>query len=47
MARPLLDWPLSTMSEAPELEIIEFTSVGRDWHIVAKPVSGVPAPLIS
>ncbi len=46
-ARPLLAWPLEVMSEAPELEIIEITPVGRDWHIVAKPVSGAPAPLIS
>ena len=37
-ARPLLDWPLAQMSEAPQLDIREIRAVGRDWQIVARPV---------
>lgn len=36
-ARPLLDWPLERMSEAPQLTIREIRAVGRDWQIVAVP----------
>ncbi|HKS13408.1 MAG TPA: bifunctional diaminohydroxyphosphoribosylaminopyrimidine deaminase/5-amino-6-(5-phosphoribosylamino)uracil reductase RibD [Pseudomonas sp.] len=36
-ARPLLDWPLSRMSEAPRLKIIEMRAVGDDWRITAIP----------
>jgi diaminohydroxyphosphoribosylaminopyrimidine deaminase/5-amino-6-(5-phosphoribosylamino)uracil reductase len=38
-ARPLLDWPLTHMSEAPELKIIEMRAVGEDWRIVAIPLA--------
>jgi diaminohydroxyphosphoribosylaminopyrimidine deaminase/5-amino-6-(5-phosphoribosylamino)uracil reductase len=37
-ARPLLDWPLERMAEAPELEIVDIRAVGRDWQIIARPV---------
>jgi diaminohydroxyphosphoribosylaminopyrimidine deaminase / 5-amino-6-(5-phosphoribosylamino)uracil reductase len=40
-ARPLLDWPLSQMSEAPVLKIIEMRAVGNDWRVTAIPD---PAP---
>lgn len=38
-ARPLLDWPLAQMSEAPLLKIIEMRAVGDDWRVTA-----IPAP---
>lgn len=38
-ARPLLDWPLAQMSEAPLLKIIEMRAVGDDWRVAA-----IPAP---
>ncbi|AZC25804.1 bifunctional diaminohydroxyphosphoribosylaminopyrimidine deaminase/5-amino-6-(5-phosphoribosylamino)uracil reductase RibD [Pseudomonas sessilinigenes] len=38
-ARPLLDWPLARMSEAPLLKIIEMRAVGDDWRVTA-----IPAP---
>ncbi|WP_416758448.1 bifunctional diaminohydroxyphosphoribosylaminopyrimidine deaminase/5-amino-6-(5-phosphoribosylamino)uracil reductase RibD [Pseudomonas sp. BNK-6] len=36
-ARPLLDWPLAQMSEAPLLKIIEMRAVGDDWRVTAIP----------
>ena len=36
-ARPLLDWPLEQMAEAPQLAIRDIRAVGRDWQIVAVP----------
>ncbi|MGC5704190.1 bifunctional diaminohydroxyphosphoribosylaminopyrimidine deaminase/5-amino-6-(5-phosphoribosylamino)uracil reductase RibD [Pseudomonas sp. NFXW11] len=41
-ARPLLDWPLAQMSEAPLLKIIEMRAVGDDWRVTA-----IPAPATS
>ncbi|ROL80468.1 riboflavin biosynthesis protein RibD [Pseudomonas protegens] len=38
-ARPLLDWPLAHMREAPLLKIIEMRAVGDDWRVTA-----IPAP---
>jgi len=40
-ARPLLDWPLARMSEAPALKITEMRAVGDDWRVTAIPA---PAP---
>lgn len=42
-ARPLLDWPLARMSEAPALKITEMRAVGDDWRVTAipAPASGV------
>ncbi|MGH8354404.1 MAG: RibD family protein, partial [Pseudomonas sp.] len=40
-ARPLLDWPLARMAEAPALKIIEMRAVGDDWRIIAVPAGGV------
>lgn len=40
-ARPLLDWPLARMSEAPSLKITEMRAIGDDWRVTAIPV---PAP---
>lgn len=37
-ARPLLDWPLELMSEAPQLKIIEIRAVGDDWRVTAIPL---------
>ncbi|PWB34332.1 bifunctional diaminohydroxyphosphoribosylaminopyrimidine deaminase/5-amino-6-(5-phosphoribosylamino)uracil reductase RibD [Pseudomonas sp. SDI] len=42
-ARPLLDWPLARMSEAPALKITEMRAVGDDWRVTAIPV---PAPSV-
>ncbi len=39
--RPLLDWPLERMSEAPRLKITEMRAVGDDWRVSAIPD---PAP---
>ena len=36
-ARPLLDWPLEHMAEAPQLAIRDIRAVGRDWRIIAVP----------
>jgi len=36
-ARPLLDWPLAQMKDAPELKIIEIRAVGDDWRVIAIP----------
>lgn len=36
-ARPLLDWPLERMAEAPQLTIREIRAVGNDWRIIAVP----------
>uniref|UniRef100_UPI0028B175F3 RibD family protein n=1 Tax=Pseudomonas sp. TaxID=306 RepID=UPI0028B175F3 len=36
-ARPLLDWPLSQMSQAPRLKITGMRAVGDDWRIIAVP----------
>lgn len=40
-ARPLLDWPMERMSEAPRLKITEMRAVGDDWRVTAVPL---PAP---
>lgn len=37
-ARPLLDWPLSKMSETPRLKITEMRAVGDDWRVTAIPL---------
>ncbi|AOE83317.1 bifunctional diaminohydroxyphosphoribosylaminopyrimidine deaminase/5-amino-6-(5-phosphoribosylamino)uracil reductase RibD [Pseudomonas sp. TCU-HL1] len=36
-ARPLLDWPLERMAEAPALKIVEMRAVGDDWRVIAVP----------
>jgi len=36
-ARPLLDWSLAQMSEAPLLQIIDMRAVGDDWRVTAIP----------
>ncbi|MBX9914281.1 MAG: bifunctional diaminohydroxyphosphoribosylaminopyrimidine deaminase/5-amino-6-(5-phosphoribosylamino)uracil reductase RibD [Pseudomonadaceae bacterium] len=36
--RPLLDWPLAKMADAPALKIVEMRAVGDDWRIIAVPV---------
>ncbi|HLD65424.1 MAG TPA: bifunctional diaminohydroxyphosphoribosylaminopyrimidine deaminase/5-amino-6-(5-phosphoribosylamino)uracil reductase RibD [Pseudomonas sp.] len=36
-ARPLLDWPLARMAEAPALKITDMRAVGDDWRITAVP----------
>ncbi|MHC8303229.1 bifunctional diaminohydroxyphosphoribosylaminopyrimidine deaminase/5-amino-6-(5-phosphoribosylamino)uracil reductase RibD [Pseudomonas sp. ZS1P83] len=41
-ARPLLDWPLAQMKDAPELKITEIRAVGDDWRIIA-----IPSPAAS
>lgn len=41
-ARPLLDWPLAQMKDAPELKITEIRAVGDDWRVTA-----IPVPLAS
>lgn len=38
-ARPLLDWPLSHMSQAPSLDIRSVRAVGEDWCFQAVPKS--------
>ncbi|MES2817939.1 MAG: bifunctional diaminohydroxyphosphoribosylaminopyrimidine deaminase/5-amino-6-(5-phosphoribosylamino)uracil reductase RibD [Pseudomonadota bacterium] len=38
-ARPLLDWPLARMAEAPALKIVEMRAVGDDWRITAVPLT--------
>ncbi|GAC1034539.1 bifunctional diaminohydroxyphosphoribosylaminopyrimidine deaminase/5-amino-6-(5-phosphoribosylamino)uracil reductase RibD [Pseudomonas sp. No.21] len=38
-ARPLLDWPLARMAEAPQLKIVGMRPVGDDWRIIAVPVA--------
>ena len=40
-ARPLLDWPLDRMNQAPRLKITEMRAVGSDWRVTAIPD---PAP---
>jgi diaminohydroxyphosphoribosylaminopyrimidine deaminase/5-amino-6-(5-phosphoribosylamino)uracil reductase len=37
-ARPLLDWPLQQMADAPPLKIVEMRAVGDDWRIIAVPL---------
>lgn len=37
-ARPLLDWPLAQMKDAPALKITEIRAVGDDWRVTAIPV---------
>lgn len=37
-ARPLLDWPMAQMSEAPSLKITDMRAVGDDWRITAVPL---------
>ncbi|WP_120997554.1 bifunctional diaminohydroxyphosphoribosylaminopyrimidine deaminase/5-amino-6-(5-phosphoribosylamino)uracil reductase RibD [Stutzerimonas urumqiensis] len=37
-ARPLLDWPLARMAEAPALQIKDIRAFGEDWRILAVPV---------
>lgn len=37
-ARPLLDWPLAQMSDAPALKITDMRAVGDDWRVTAIPV---------
>ncbi|GIZ11678.1 bifunctional diaminohydroxyphosphoribosylaminopyrimidine deaminase/5-amino-6-(5-phosphoribosylamino)uracil reductase RibD [Pseudomonas sp. NCCP-436] len=36
-ARPLLDWPMSRMAEAHELQILDIRAVGDDWQVTAAP----------
>jgi len=38
-ARPLLNWPLSQMSEACALNILDIRAVGEDWRIIAAPAN--------
>lgn len=40
-ARPLLDWPLARMAEAPQLKITDVRAVGDDWRIIAVPLPSV------
>lgn len=40
-ARPLLDWPLARMAEAPQLKITDVRAVGDDWRIIAVPLPPV------
>lgn len=37
-ARPLLDWPLAQMKDAPALKITDIRAVGDDWRVTAIPV---------
>ena len=37
-ARPLLDWPLTQMNDAPALKITDIRAVGDDWRVTAIPV---------
>jgi len=37
-ARPLLDWPLTQMKDAPALKITDIRAVGDDWRVTAIPV---------
>ena len=37
-ARPLLDWPLAQMRDAPALKITDIRAVGDDWRVTAIPV---------
>jgi len=39
-ARPLIQLPLSSMSEQQRLEITGMVAVGHDWRITARPVKG-------
>ena len=39
LARPLLDWPLARMGDAPRLKIVDMRAVGDDWRVTV-----VPAP---
>jgi len=36
-ARPLLDWPLARMADAPALAIRDIRAIGDDWRIIAVP----------
>jgi diaminohydroxyphosphoribosylaminopyrimidine deaminase / 5-amino-6-(5-phosphoribosylamino)uracil reductase len=36
-ARPLVDWPLTHLAEAPAFDIQAITPVGEDWRILARP----------
>ena len=36
-AKPLLDWPIDRMADAPHLTIHEVRPVGKDWRIKARP----------
>jgi diaminohydroxyphosphoribosylaminopyrimidine deaminase/5-amino-6-(5-phosphoribosylamino)uracil reductase len=38
-ARPLLDWPLAQMADAPALKITEMRAVGDDWRVTAIPLA--------
>jgi diaminohydroxyphosphoribosylaminopyrimidine deaminase/5-amino-6-(5-phosphoribosylamino)uracil reductase len=40
-ARPLLDWPLTRMADAPALKITGMRAIGDDWQITAVPAAGV------
>jgi diaminohydroxyphosphoribosylaminopyrimidine deaminase/5-amino-6-(5-phosphoribosylamino)uracil reductase len=41
-ARPLLDWPLTLMGDAPQLKITDIRAVGDDWRVTA-----IPSPAAS
>ncbi|WP_166363185.1 bifunctional diaminohydroxyphosphoribosylaminopyrimidine deaminase/5-amino-6-(5-phosphoribosylamino)uracil reductase RibD [Pseudomonas akapageensis] len=41
-ARPLFEWPMARMSEAPTLKIVEMRAVGDDWQVTA-----IPEPALS
>lgn len=41
-ARPLLDWPLAQMAEAPRLKITQMRAVGDDWQVIAVPAPAGP-----
>lgn len=43
-ARPLLDWPLAQMRDAPPMKIIEVRACGDDWRIIAIPLSNTHDP---
>jgi diaminohydroxyphosphoribosylaminopyrimidine deaminase/5-amino-6-(5-phosphoribosylamino)uracil reductase len=36
-AKPLLDWPLARMADAPALKIVDIRAIGDDWRITAVP----------
>jgi diaminohydroxyphosphoribosylaminopyrimidine deaminase/5-amino-6-(5-phosphoribosylamino)uracil reductase len=43
-ARPLLDWPLTQMRDAPGLKITDVRATGDDWRIIAIPLSNIDEP---
>jgi diaminohydroxyphosphoribosylaminopyrimidine deaminase/5-amino-6-(5-phosphoribosylamino)uracil reductase len=42
--RPLIDWPMTEMSEQQAIDIVDIRAVGKDWRIQCRVPNPVALP---